>query len=81
MLGKNSHEMWHHTRADGSHYAENECPITSVLVEGITHRSVNEIMWRKDGSNFNAEYISTPIFENDKITGAVVVVRQKPNAV
>lgn len=76
MIGKDSHQMWHHSHADGSHFANESCPITQVLVHGQTHRGKNETMWRKDGSSFQAEYISTPIYEDDAITGAVVVIRE-----
>jgi PAS domain S-box-containing protein len=76
MIGKNSHQMWHHSHSDGSDFPQESCPITQVLVNGKIHRGQNETMWRKDGSIFQAEYISTPIYEDDTITGAVVVVRE-----
>ena len=78
MIGKDSHHMWHHSHADGSDFSTESCPITQVLIQGKIHRGVNEVMWRKDGSSFLAEYISTPIYEDDSITGAVVVVRGMP---
>ncbi|QYZ65718.1 MAG: diguanylate cyclase [Gammaproteobacteria bacterium (ex Lamellibrachia satsuma)] len=76
MLNKNSHKMWHHSHADGSGFRENECPITHVLAKGLTHRGKDEVFWRKDGSSFQAEYTSTPIIENEVITGAVVIFRK-----
>lgn len=76
MIGAASHSMWHHTRADGTKFPEHECPITSVLTKGITHRGTDETFWRKDGSSFNAEYISTPILREDSVDGAVVVFRE-----
>ena len=27
VIGRNMHDLMHHTRADGSHYPANECPI------------------------------------------------------
>lgn len=41
--------------------------------DGRTHCREDEVFWRKDGSSFPVEYTSTPIFENGKLTGAVVV--------
>ncbi len=73
LIGQESHTLWHHTRENGSPYPASECPITSVLEEGITHRGQNELFWRKDGSSFPVEFISTPIIENSDITGAVVL--------
>ncbi|MCU7834536.1 MAG: PhnD/SsuA/transferrin family substrate-binding protein [gamma proteobacterium symbiont of Taylorina sp.] len=73
MLGINSHQMWHHTKQDGKSFPDKDCPIASVLKQGVTHRGVHELFWRKDGSSFYADYISTPIIESDVITGAVVL--------
>lgn len=75
MLGHKSHPMWHHSRANGNPFPESDCPITSVLHEGIIHRGQNETFWRKDGTTFQVEFTSTPIFEEHQITGAVVVFR------
>ncbi|WP_177418551.1 PAS domain S-box protein [endosymbiont of Lamellibrachia barhami] len=79
MLGKNSHDMWHHSHEDGSDFPQSECPITHVLTQGLTHRGKNEVFWRKDGSSFPAEYTSTPIIENEAVTGAVVIFRKIMN--
>jgi len=76
MLGKNSHEMWHHTKEDGTVFKGEHCPIAGVLNEGITHRGLHELIWRKDGSSFYVDYISTPIIEGDVITGAVVLFHE-----
>ncbi len=76
MLGRNSHAMWHHTRANGEPFPEGECPIARVLRNGVTHRSSDALFWRKDGGSFHAEYTCTPIIEEKKITGAVVVFRE-----
>ncbi|MGY8875402.1 MAG: sigma-54 interaction domain-containing protein, partial [Pseudoalteromonas sp.] len=35
----------------------------------------NEVFWRKDGSSFAVEYTSTPVYQNDKLIGAVAVFR------
>src|SRR5215208_5800018 len=35
----------------------------------------NEVFWRKDGTHFPVEYVSTPIVEGDKILGAVVTFK------
>lgn len=77
ILGLDSHSCWHHTRSDGSVFPSCECPITSVLQDGIVHRGVDELFWRKDGSSFAAEYISTPMSEGDQITGAVLIFRER----
>ena len=75
LLGNNSHNIWHHTHVDGSHYPASECPIFAVLQDGVIHKEQNEVFWRKDGSSFPVEYISSPMFQNGKIVGAVVVFK------
>ncbi|MBU0622321.1 MAG: PAS domain S-box protein [Gammaproteobacteria bacterium] len=74
LLGQHIHTAIHHTRQDGSPYPEEACPILAVYKQGVVHRG-NDLHWRKDGSSFPVEYISTPILEAGKITGAVVVFR------
>ncbi|MBM4141951.1 MAG: PAS domain S-box protein, partial [Nitrospira sp.] len=73
LIGKPSHSIWHHTRADGSPYPEEECLIYAVYKKGnVCHRIRDEVFWRKDGTSFPVAYTSTPIFEDGKIVGAVV---------
>jgi len=72
LIGNPSHTIWHHTKADGSPYPEDECPIYAAYKKGLTYRMTDEVFWRKDGTSFFVEYTSTPIFEGDSLTGAVV---------
>jgi PAS domain S-box-containing protein len=73
MLHKHSHQLWHHSHADGSGYPEADCPITGVLQHGGTSHNDHEIFWHKNGSAITVDYISTPILSDGEITGAVVV--------
>ena len=73
IQGKNLHELLSHTKPDGSHYLASQSPIFSTFTDGEVHTVVDEIFWRKDGSQFPVEYTTTPIFENGEATGAVVV--------
>lgn len=50
----------------------NSAPIYAALKDGSVHHASNAIFWRKDGSSFPVDYISTPIEEQGKIVGAVV---------
>ncbi len=75
MLHRESHQLWHHSHADGSHYPAQDCPITSVLRHGQVQRRENEVFWRKDGSALEVDCISTPILINGEIKGAVVLFR------
>ena len=73
LLGKPMHKILHHTKPDGSHFPAHECPIYAAFKDGKVHHIDNEVFWRKDGSSIPVEYTSTPIYENNKLAGAVVV--------
>ena len=60
MLGRNMHELIHHTRADGTPYASADSPIRKSLTNFATVRISNEIFWRKDGTCFPVEYVARP---------------------
>lgn len=75
LIGKRQHEILHHTRADGRPYPADQCPIYAAYRDRTTHSRDDEVFWRKDGSNFPVEYVSSPLIEGDTATGAVVVFR------
>ncbi|MFZ0211657.1 MAG: PAS domain S-box protein [Candidatus Acidiferrales bacterium] len=75
IVGRGGHALWHHTKADGAPYPEEECPLTAVLRDGVTRHGSSDVFWRKDGSSFPVEFISTPIREGEQIVGAVVTFR------
>lgn len=72
-IGKPIHSYHHHTKSDGSHYPQVECPIFKTAQTGVEHKIGYELFWRKDGSSFPVEYSSTPIFQDGELVGAVVV--------
>lgn len=63
ILGRNMHELIHHTRVDGSAYPKEESPIQASLEHLSTVRIANEVFWRKDGSSFPVEYVARPQIE------------------
>jgi len=73
LIGKSQHNIIHHTRADGSNYESHSCPIYAAFSDGQVHHVDDEVFWRKDGTSFPVEYVSTPIKgEDGKLMGAVV---------
>ena len=72
MLGKRSHTLFHHTKADGSPCLEEECPIYRTFSQGENVYQSRTVFWRKDGSSFPALYSSTAIEEEGKRIGAVI---------
>ncbi len=72
VLGANMHALIHHSHANGSHYAEGDCPIFNAFRAGLPCRIDREVLWRADGSSFHAEYASNPIVDSGVVQGAVV---------
>ena len=76
VLGKNMHELAHHTHAEGAqcgeHYPEHLCPIFNAFRKALPCRIDSEFFWRKNGSAFAVEYSSYPMVEGGVVQGAVV---------
>ena len=75
LLGKNQHSLIHHTKADHTSYPVEDCPIHAAVRSGKVHEGKDELYWRKDGTSFQVEYISTPLRENGELVGAVVIFK------
>ncbi|MFZ1916557.1 MAG: PAS domain S-box protein [Terriglobales bacterium] len=72
LLGKNMHALMHHTRADATPYPEQECEIYVAVRQGRASHVTHELMWRADGTSFQAEYWSYPMYKTGELVGAVV---------
>jgi len=75
LRGRPSHKIWHHSKADGRPYPEEECPVHRAFRDRRVRRGRDEVFWRKDGTSFLAAYTSTPVLEDGKLVGAVVTFR------
>ena len=75
LVGKPIHEITHHTRSDGTPYPRDECQMYAAFRDGLAHYVTGEVFWRKDGTSFPVEYMSTPIREGEEIAGAVVIFK------
>ena len=76
IIGRNQHEILHHTHADGSHYPGSECPVYHTFRDNTPRFIKDDIFWHKENLSIPVEYSSTPIKdENDEVIGAVVVFR------
>lgn len=65
LIGRDMHEVAHHSRADGSPYPAADCPVFQTLTNLNTVRISNEVFWRKDGTSFPVEYVARPQIETD----------------
>lgn len=75
LLGRNMHELIHYAQPDGSPYPVENCHIYRAFRDGVgTHRD-DEVLWRKDGTSFLAEYWSYPLRRDGELRGAVVTFK------
>ena len=72
LLGASHHGLIHHTKADGTAYALEDCPIHATVEKGEVYRAERDVFWRKDGTSFSVSFISTPVREGNEVIGAVV---------
>jgi PAS domain S-box-containing protein len=75
LRGKPVHETIHFQHADGSAFAEHDCPLFTVRTEATTARSLDDTFTTKDGALLPVAYSAAPLGSGDNIRGVVVVFR------
>ncbi|QFS83332.1 Formate hydrogenlyase transcriptional activator [Roseivivax sp. THAF40] len=75
LLGRDIHSMIHHHHMDGDAYPAHDCPIYRSFRFEQVNRIEDEVFWRKDGKPIRVEYVSTPIYDQRVLAGAVVIFR------
>jgi diguanylate cyclase (GGDEF)-like protein/PAS domain S-box-containing protein len=75
LVGKPQHYLIHHSKADGTPYPREQCPIYAAFRDGEIHHKEDEVFWRKNGTSFPVAYTSTPLLKDGELRGAVVVFR------
>ncbi len=72
VLGRNMHYLIHHSHANRELMPVHECRIFKAYRDGHGCRVEDEVLWRRDGTSFAAEYASYPIRDGETVVGAVV---------
>jgi len=72
LLGQDVHELIHHTRADGTVHAKEDCPIYQGRCENKVVHIDDEVLWRADGSSLVVDYRSHPMLRDGEVVGTVV---------
>lgn len=75
LLGHDIHSKIHHHHLNGEAYPSHDCPIYQSFRHEEVSRIEDEVFWRKDGKPIRVEYVSTPIYDNRQLAGAVVIFR------
>jgi PAS domain S-box-containing protein len=71
-VGRNMHDLIHHSKPDGSPYPVEQCPIFRSFRLGRGCRVDDEVMWRRDGTPVPVQYSAFPIIDEGSVVGAVV---------
>jgi PAS domain S-box-containing protein len=72
LVGRNMHALVHHTRPNGEPYPEKKCRIYQALRQDEGVHVDDEVLFRKDGSAFETEYWSYPMFKEGRRIGCVL---------
>jgi PAS domain S-box-containing protein len=75
LLGYDIHAKIHHHHLNGEIYHSHDCPIYRSFRFEQVNRIEDEVFWRKDGKPIRVEYVSTPIYDQNVLVGAVVIFR------
>jgi len=72
LIGKKIHNMIHYNNPDNRDFPLENCKTYRAIKEEKETHVDNEVMWRKDGTSFDVEYWSYPVFKDSACVGAVV---------
>jgi PAS domain S-box-containing protein len=72
VLGRNIHDVMHHTRRDGTPYPRDECSMQKNFLGGRKFHEADELLWRADGTSFDGEIWCHPLLRGGVMQGAVV---------
>lgn len=73
LRGRRMHDATHYQHPDGTPFPAEDCAGFQVLHHGQKLVSHEDIFIRKDGTFFDVIYSSSPLWDNGKINGLVVV--------
>jgi PAS domain S-box-containing protein len=75
LKGRSAHATMHHSTLRGP-YPISDCPIVSILSDGMLQQVTDEVFWRKDGTSFPVHYLAAPILDSkERVTGVAVTFR------
>ncbi len=74
VLGRDMHALLHPRRADGRPYPREDCAIYRAVELGTAAFVTDELVWRRDGTSFPAEYAAQPLLVDGRIVGSIVAL-------
>jgi PAS domain S-box-containing protein len=71
LVGRQAHQVMHHSRPDGQHYPREHCPLIAVLQEGVSLDG-EEFFVSRTGRFVPVSYRSKPLYLEGEIFGSMV---------
>jgi PAS domain S-box-containing protein len=75
FLGQDLHILLRHALPDGAPCKREDCSIHAALTQGMVRQTENQVLHRKDGVAIPIDGVTTPLWEGDRIAGAVLTFR------
>ena len=75
VLGKVTHDVFHYQRPDGTPLPISECVVAQAWKSGKTFLAREDVNFRKGGAAIDVSCSRAPLFEDGRITGSVLIVR------
>jgi len=77
LVGKNMHQLVHHSYENGEPYNMYDSPIYRAFKDGGNQHINHEVFWKSDGTPLLVDYNAYPIYKHEKIIGTVVSFNNK----
>jgi PAS domain S-box-containing protein len=74
VLGRDMHALLHPRRPDGRPSPREECAIYRAVELGTAACVTDELVWRRDGTSFPAEYAAQPLVVDGQVVGSIVAL-------
>ncbi len=75
LLGKDIHDLIHHTKSGGSVHPRSECITLTSLKTGRTSPKIEDFFWKKNGEGCPVSFSCTPMIEAGGVIGVVLNFR------
>ena len=76
VLGRDMHALLHPRRPDGRPYPREDCAIYRAVELGTAAFVSDELVWRRDGTSFPAEYAAQPLVVDGRVVGSIVALSE-----
>ncbi len=71
LTGQSIHDIFGINEPNAAKY----CPVQNIIQGKKRYQASDKLFWRHDGSSFSVDFVSTPILEDKKVQGVVLVFR------